>query len=132
VGGTPGSAALNGHVWHDANLDRILDSGSETALENWSVDLYRNGLLVASTTTDADGAWRLSGLLPNDGTTDQYEVRFRAAGAGPNTPSLGMADSVFINGPQRISGITVASGASLARYITRFPGNRCPAPPWSW
>jgi len=113
VGGTPGSAILNGHVWHDANLDRVLDSGSETTLENWAVQLYRNGLLVATTSTDAAGAWRLNGLLPNEGTTDLYEVRFRAAGAGPNTPSLGTADSAFTDGPQRISDITVASGGNL-------------------
>jgi uncharacterized repeat protein (TIGR01451 family) len=113
VGGTPGSAALSGHVWHDANLDRVLDSGSETTLENWAVQLYRNGLLVATTSTDSDGAWRLNGMLPNEGTTDLYEVRFRAAGAGANTPSLGTADSAFTDGPQRISGITVASGSNL-------------------
>ncbi|HEX9833799.1 MAG TPA: hypothetical protein VGA66_12095, partial [Mycobacterium sp.] len=113
VGGTPGSAALNGHVWHDANLDRILDNGSETCLEGWSVELYRNNQLVATALTDADGAWRLNGMLPNEGTSDLYEVRFRAAGAGLNTPSLGYAHSVFTDGPQRISGITVASGGNL-------------------
>ena len=31
----------------------------------------------------------------------------------PNTPSLGYADSPFTDGPQRISAITVASGANL-------------------
>jgi uncharacterized repeat protein (TIGR01451 family) len=51
--------------------------------------------------------------MPNEGTADFYELRFRAAGAGPNTPSLGYADSPFTNGLQRISAITVASGASL-------------------
>ena len=25
VGGTPGSASLNGSVWHDANLDKVPD-----------------------------------------------------------------------------------------------------------
>src|SRR4030067_927468 len=39
--------------------------------------------------------------------------RFRAAAAGPNTASLGKTDSPFTNGPQRISGITVASGSNL-------------------
>ena len=63
--------------------------------------------------TDADGAWRLSGLTPNAGTSEPYELRFRASGAGPDTASLGNADSPFTNGPQRISGITVASGGNL-------------------
>ena len=113
VGGTPGSGSLNGNVWHDANLDKICDSTTETLLENWSVELYYNSLLVATVTTDANGIYRLNGLIPNEGTSDLYEIRFRAAGAGPNTPSLGYADSPFTNGPQRISAISVASGANL-------------------
>ncbi|MDJ0818452.1 MAG: SdrD B-like domain-containing protein [Desulfobacterales bacterium] len=112
VGGTPGSAALNGNVWHDASLDRIYDS-AEPALEGWSIELYRNNQLITTVLTDANGTYRLSGLLPNQGTPDRYEIRFRAAGAGPNTPSLGYADSPFTDGPQQISDITVSSGGNL-------------------
>ena len=113
VGGTPGSASLNGNVWHDANLDKVPDSGTETMMEGWSVELYRNNQLVTTALTDANGFYRFSGLAPNVGTSDLYELRFRAAGAGPNTASMGQADSQFTNGPQRISSITVASGANL-------------------
>jgi uncharacterized repeat protein (TIGR01451 family)/fimbrial isopeptide formation D2 family protein len=112
VGGTPGSAALNGNVWHDASLDRVYDS-TEPHLQGWSIELYRNSQLVSTALTDTNGAYRLSGLVPNAGTPDLYELRFRAAGAGPNTPSLGYADSPFTDGPQRISDITVASGGNL-------------------
>jgi uncharacterized repeat protein (TIGR01451 family) len=79
----------------------------------WSVELYRNNQLVTTALTDANGFYRFSGLAPNEGTSDLYELRFRAAGAGPNTASMGIADSPFTNGPQRISGITVAPGANL-------------------
>lgn len=113
VGGAPGSASLNGTVWHDANLDKVPDSGTETMMEGWSVELYRNDQLVTTVLTDANGFYRFSGLAPNEGTSDLYELRFRAAGAGPNTASMGQADSPFTNGPQRISGITVSSGANL-------------------
>jgi uncharacterized repeat protein (TIGR01451 family) len=113
VGGTPGSAGLNGNVWHDASLDRLLDTATETLLEGWSVELYRNNQLVTTALTDANGVYRFTGLLPNEGTSDLYELRFLAAGSGPNTPSLGYADSPFTNGPQRISDITVASGGNL-------------------
>jgi len=112
VGGTPGSAALNGTVWHDANLNKLND-GTEWHLEGWSVELYRNNQLLATELTDANGVYRLTGLAPNTGTSEIYELRFHAAGAGPNTPSLGNADSPFTDGPQRISAITVASGANL-------------------
>ncbi|MGE5156390.1 MAG: SdrD B-like domain-containing protein, partial [Betaproteobacteria bacterium] len=113
VGGAPGSASLNGTVWHDANLDKVPDGGTETMMEGWSVELYRNDQLVTTALTDANGSYRFSGVAPNVGTSDLYELRFHAAGAGPNTASLGQADSPFTNGPQRISGITVASGANL-------------------
>jgi uncharacterized repeat protein (TIGR01451 family) len=112
LGGTPGSAALNGNVWHDASLDRIYDSG-EPRLQGWSIELYHNNQLVTTVLTDANGTYRLSGLVPNEGTPDLYQIHFRAAGAGPNTPSLGYADSPFTNEPQQISDITVSSGGNL-------------------
>ena len=112
VGGIPGSASLNGDVWHDANLDKLCDT-NERRLEGWSIELYRNNQLVNTVTTDASGRYRVSGLVPNAGTTDVYELRFRAAGAGANTASMGQGDSPFTNGPQRISAITVSSGANL-------------------
>jgi uncharacterized repeat protein (TIGR01451 family)/fimbrial isopeptide formation D2 family protein len=114
VGGTPGSASLNGNVWHDADLDKVRECTTENcALRDWSVELYRNSQPVATVLTDSNGSYRLSGLAPNAGTSDVYELRFRAPGAGPNTASMGQADSPFINGPQRIGGITVASGANV-------------------
>ncbi|MEJ2473471.1 MAG: hypothetical protein P8Y74_06245, partial [Desulfobacterales bacterium] len=113
VGGTPGSSALSGNVWHDANLDKNCDQTTETMLEGWSVELYRNGQRITTVLTDATGAYRLGGLVPNAGTAEFYEIRFVAAGAGVNTASLGMADSPFANGPQRISSITVAPGSNL-------------------
>jgi uncharacterized repeat protein (TIGR01451 family) len=82
-------------------------------MEGWPVELYRNNQLVTTALTDVNGIYRFSGLAPNAGTSDLYEVRFRAPGAGPNTASMGVADSPFTNGPQRISGIAVASGANL-------------------
>jgi uncharacterized repeat protein (TIGR01451 family)/fimbrial isopeptide formation D2 family protein len=113
IGGTPGSASLNGNVWHDADLDKICDSSTETMLEGWSVELYYKNQLVTSVYTDANGVYHFNGLEPNEGTTDYYELRFHASGAGSNTASLGSADSPFTDGPQRISDITVASGDSL-------------------
>ncbi|MFZ2224428.1 MAG: SdrD B-like domain-containing protein [Candidatus Deferrimicrobium sp.] len=113
VGGTPGSANLNGYVWHDANLNKSYDSGAETMMEGWSVELYRTNQSVATALTDANGFYRFSGLAPNAGTSDLYELRFHAPGAGPNTASMGQADSPFTNGPQRISAITVSPGSNL-------------------
>ncbi len=67
VGGVPGVGVLNGAAWHDANLDDV-QGASERSLAGWSVELYRNGQLQYSTLTDSSGAYRISGLAPNDVT----------------------------------------------------------------
>jgi uncharacterized repeat protein (TIGR01451 family) len=112
VGGMSGSGTLNGSVWHDADLNQTEQSG-EQQLAGWSVELSRSGRVLGAVPTDADGNYRLSGLAPNTGSAEVYELRFLAPGAGANTPSLGNTTSPFTNGPQRITGITVGSGENL-------------------
>ena len=112
VGGIPGFAVLNGSTWRDSNFDNSRDSG-ERALIGWSVDLYRDGQLIHTALTDSDGVYHIVGVEPNSGTGSRYELRFRAPGAGANTASLGLANSQFTNGPQRISDIIVSSGGNL-------------------
>jgi large repetitive protein len=112
VGGIPGVAVLNGSAWHDSNFNNVRDTG-ERALSGWSIDLYRDGQLKHTALTDADGIYHIVGVEPNEGTSSRYELRFRAPGAGANTASLGVADSSFTNGPQRIRDVIVSSGANL-------------------
>ena len=92
VGGTAGSGILNGTVWHDADFDNVLDA-TERVLEGWTVELRRNDQLIATTTTDAAGVYRITGLAPNYQTQNRYDLTFRAPGAGANTALLGLADS---------------------------------------
>jgi len=110
VGGMPGSATLSGSVWHDANLDNALDS-AEAAAAGWSVDLYQNGRVAGTVTTGADGSYRFTGVTPNAGTAIEYQLRFRAPGAGSSTAMLGRCSSPFTNGLQRISAIVAGGGA---------------------
>jgi uncharacterized repeat protein (TIGR01451 family) len=112
VGGVPGVGILNGTAWHDANFDNVLDSGERT-LDGWTVQLYRDTDLIHTTLTAADGTYRISGVVPNYLTTDQYELRFVAPGAAPSTALLGLADSAFTDYLQRIEDIVVASGDNL-------------------
>jgi uncharacterized repeat protein (TIGR01451 family)/fimbrial isopeptide formation D2 family protein len=113
VGGVPGSGTLGGTFWHDANFDDLADSG-ERLLEGWTVELRRNGQLVHTTLTDANGAYQITGLVPTYQTTDTYGLSFRAPGAGMDTALLGMAYSAdFTNGLQRIDDIEVLSGSNL-------------------
>jgi len=112
VGGVPGSGTFNGLVWQDTNYNNTLESGEPT-WANWAVELYQNGRLVGTASTVADGSYHFSGVTPNAGTTIQYELRFRAPGAGARTAMLGWCSSPFTNGMQRISDIIVNSGAVL-------------------
>ena len=112
VGAIPGVAALNGAAWHDADFDRVRDSG-ERVLAGWTVQLYHDGLLVYTGLTDTNGLYSITNVAPNDVNGSQYELRFLAPGAGANTAMLGLADSQFTNGLQRITGIVVSSGANV-------------------
>jgi large repetitive protein len=112
IGGIPGSAMLNGQIWHDANFDNLPVAG-ETNLAGWTVALYRHNVQLGSTSTDSAGLYHFSGLAPSVSAADQYELRFIAAGAGANTAKLGRAHSDFTNGLQQISAIVAASGSNL-------------------
>jgi uncharacterized repeat protein (TIGR01451 family)/fimbrial isopeptide formation D2 family protein len=111
IGGTPGSGGLNGTVWHDANFNKIPDTG-EALLQGWTVGLYHSGVLLQSVVTDVNGVYHFTGIAPTNGT-DRYELRFTAPGAGPNTAKLGKADSVFTNNLQQITDIVLLSGSNL-------------------
>ncbi|HEU0041260.1 MAG TPA: hypothetical protein VFQ15_02805, partial [Jiangellaceae bacterium] len=112
VGNIPGFGTLSGSAWHDADFDDVRDAG-ERRLAGWAVELYRNGVLWQSGVTDANGDYQIIAVEPNDLTGVQYELRFRAQNAGPNTALLGRCTSPFTNSMQRISAIIVTSGASL-------------------
>ena len=73
-------ATLGGHVWQDLNADELQDEG-EAGIAGATVELVRdldgNGQIsadeiVATTLTDADGAYSFGNLLPGDG----YQLRF--------------------------------------------------------
>jgi uncharacterized repeat protein (TIGR01451 family) len=112
VGGIVGVGILSGRVWHDANFNKVVDA-TERVLEGWTVELYRNDRVAYTATTDATGAYRISGVTPNYQTEDEHELRFTAPGAGARTAKLGRADSGFGNGLQRIYDIVVLPGSNL-------------------
>jgi len=112
IGGTPGSAILNGQVWHDADFSNDVGA-DEVLLVDYQVSLYRTGTLLATTVTDADGIFQFTGLPPNLPTGDPYELRYLAPGAIATTASLGTTNSAFTDGAQRITDIFAASGTSV-------------------
>jgi uncharacterized repeat protein (TIGR01451 family) len=107
VGAIPGTATLSGQAWHDANFDNVLDTG-ETVLPDWTVEIYRNGSLLRTTNTDDNGRFVAAGL-PETMGGETYEVRYLAPGATASTATLGLTDSAFTDGLQRITDITAAA-----------------------
>ena len=114
IGGVtaPGAGTLSGTAWLDANFNKIPDAG-EPLLQGWTVTLFLNGVQLQSVLTDANGVYRFSNVASTDGTSNRYELRFTAPGAGANTAKLGIADSAFTNSLQRITGIAVPSGSNV-------------------
>ena len=114
VGGVPGSANLNGHVWYDANHNTAAEP-TELNLAGWLVEVYRNNILLGSTLTDANGLYTVAGLTPTTTTNfeEEYAIRFSAPGAVVTTAKLGLAVSPYTNGLQQIGAIIALSGSSL-------------------
>jgi len=72
-----------GAKFYDADHDGTWDAG-EPAIPGWKIELYLNGELLATATTDADGEYCFTGLGP--GTYEVREVM-------PNNPD---ANSVWV------------------------------------
>jgi hypothetical protein len=66
----PAPIEIGNRVWVDADNDGLQDA-NEVGLPNITIDLYRAGTLVTSTTSDANGNYKFTGLLPNTA----YEIR---------------------------------------------------------
>ncbi|WP_370680102.1 SdrD B-like domain-containing protein [Comamonas sp. GB3 AK4-5] len=65
-------ARISGTVWRDTDHSRKLD-GSKPRVAGVLVELLRNGVVVATALTDANGAYQIQDLPPGSG----YELRFR-------------------------------------------------------
>lgn len=67
-------AGVRGRVWLDKDHDRVYSAGAnDTPQSGWKVELLLNGVLVASTTSAADGSYAFSSLAPGSG----YKIQFR-------------------------------------------------------
>lgn len=67
------AAAVEGHVWLDRSHNRRFADAQAIPQAGWVVELLLSGVQVASSTTDAAGAYSFTGLAPGSG----YQIRFR-------------------------------------------------------
>jgi len=104
------SASIGNFVWNDKNADGIQDSG-ENGISNLTVKLYDNlGANVKNTTTDADGAYAFTNLIPGSYTvevvkTTGYVNSPKYQGTTANDSNLNPATS-------KSDSVTVLSGES--------------------
>ena len=66
------SCYIEGYKFHDLDADGTWDQPGEPGLSGWTIELYKDGGLVDSTTTDANGYYRFDGL--SDGTYTVQET----------------------------------------------------------
>lgn len=68
----PALSSVTGTVFDDRNGNQSLENG-ENRRDGWVVEIVRNGVVVATTRTDASGNYRFDGLLSGAG----YSIQFR-------------------------------------------------------
>ena len=111
------AAGVSGEVWLDLNHDRKDDAG-DPPLPNWIVELFHNGVLVASTTTNLQGQYSFSGVAPGPG----YSIDFRDPGSKAvyGTPTNGdqgtpNPDSDAVIGNGIIQSLTLKPGINIVQ-----------------
>jgi len=117
-------ASLAGRVWRDLDHDRRR-SPDEPLLSGWIVELYSNGQLVQTTTTDSNGAYQFNDVAPGSG----YEVRFRQVGNRavfgiPVTNEEGLSTTPDVVDAGNPGGADVRGGTIAG--LTLAPGARVP------
>lgn len=104
-------AALGDRVWYDTNANGVQDAG-ETGVEGVTVTLYGadGTTALATTTTDANGAYAFSGLMPGTYSVgfSNLPATYRATTA--NAGSDDAADSDADPATLKTAPVTLASG----------------------
>ena len=68
-------SSIGGRVWLDEDMDGIQNPPYDHDVPGVTVRLYKNGLAIASTSTDQEGRYEFSGLLNGN-----YNIRFDPPG----------------------------------------------------
>ncbi|MCO5067491.1 MAG: isopeptide-forming domain-containing fimbrial protein [Kiritimatiellae bacterium] len=93
-------ASLGDFVWNDLNADGIQDVG-EPGFSNVVVNLLSNGTVIATTTTDVNGAYAFTNLWPGD-----YQVEFVPPAGSVLTGQDQGSDDALDSDPDRFTGLT--------------------------
>ena len=92
--------SISGNKWEDLDCDGELDEG-EPPVEGVTIELWKDGVKIAETTTGADGSYSFTNLLP--GTYTVKEVL--PEGWYPTNPESGMYPDIELVCGQPIEGL---------------------------
>jgi serine-aspartate repeat-containing protein C/D/E len=110
-------ASLSGKVFVDLDNDGAYDSG-ETLLSDVTVFLYDNeGTLIATTTTDDNGAYSFTGLMPDTYSVEEVQPDGYYEGGDIIGYINGVADTAAsLDGVDKIINVTLVSGDEGTAY----------------
>ncbi|WP_201397133.1 IPTL-CTERM sorting domain-containing protein [Alicycliphilus denitrificans] len=110
----PGSiASIAGTVYHDRNDNGVINSGEE-GIAGVEIRLLQGGSIVATTTTDANGHYSFTNLVP--GTYTVVEVQPSGWNDGKDTVGVGATGAPGTAGNDVISNVTLAGGDAATQY----------------
>lgn len=89
----PAGGVINGTIFNDQNGDGVANTG-DPKLAGWTINLMKNGNVIATTTSDAAGAYGFYGVATGSGYT--VEEILPVGWQGTN-PAGGVSDSIQIN-----------------------------------
>jgi uncharacterized repeat protein (TIGR01451 family) len=111
---TPGKGSLAGVIFEDANSNSAYDAG-EPVQGGYTVELLRNGVVVATTTSNPDGSYSFTDIEPGSGYT--------IAATSPTGTVLAGRGSFTIAAGQNVTDVNLPIDPSGIVYnsITRLP-----------
>ena len=109
-----GLGSLAGTIFEDTNSNGLLDAG-EPVQGGYTVQLFKNGALVATTTSLADGSYLFLGIEPGSGYT--------IAATSPDGTMIAGQGSFSIAAGQNITDVDLPIDPSGVVYdaVTRLP-----------
>jgi uncharacterized repeat protein (TIGR01451 family) len=117
-------ARISGTVWRDNNHDRLLDA-DEPRVAGVQVELMRNGVVVATAVTGADGKYSFGGLPAGSG----YDLRFRDSSGAVFLGSVTNENAMTHSPGQRdssdaVDGVNMGNPAGATIYQGALKGMR--------
>ena len=110
----PGNvASLSGTVYHDRNDSGTINPGEE-GIAGVEIRLLQNGSIVATTTTDANGRYSFTNLVP--GTYTVVEMQPAGWTDGKDSVGVGASGGLGTAGNDVINNITLVAGDAATEY----------------